>query len=110
MTLKEVEQFMIERDYEVEITTDSEYYEGKNIKHTIFNCNMMHVSDPKKSIAWFYFDNRAGDIYLGDWTWYLNGKAYNSKGEYDYFEKEIESLTRDELENFINAVEEYSKS
>ena len=51
-----------------------------------------------------------GDIYLGDWTWYLNGKAYNSKGEYDYFEKEIEKLNRDILEEFINQVENYKKS
>ena len=109
MTIQEVNQYMIDLGYVTEISTDTEYYEGKNIIHTIIHADW-HKQTDKKSIAWYHLENRSGDIYFDDWTWYLNGKAYNSDGEYDYFEKEVEKLNRDILEEFINQVENYRKS
>lgn len=109
MTLEDVKQYMMDLGYcDIEETSDFKRYEGKSIKSIILHFNNLSERQ-RKSTAWYHFEYRQGDIY-DDWSWYFNGKAYNSFGDFDVFEQEVVTLNKDILEEFINKVEDYKKS
>ena len=107
MQLNDVIQYMTDLGYKVEVNKEKKTYEGKKINQTILLIEKDVIN--AKSKIWYHFENRSGDIYSGDWTWYLNAKAWNSQGEYEVFEDEYEFLNQMNFEKFINMVEKYIK-
>ena len=107
MQLNDVIQYMTDLGYKVEVNKETKTYEGKKINQTILLIEKEVID--AKSRVWYHFENRSGDIYSGDWTWYLNAKAWNSQGEYEVFEEEYEFLNQMNFEKFINMVEKYIK-